>query len=52
MSITPYLDGLNVDSETELVLGLALDMTRVALEIEGDLANRMIAKTACQGRRA
>jgi hypothetical protein len=43
MSITPYLDGLNVDSETELVLGLALDMTRVALGLEGDLANKLIA---------
>jgi hypothetical protein len=35
---------LNVDSETERVLGIALDMTRLALGLEGDLANKIIAK--------
>jgi len=45
MSITPYLDGLNVDSETERVLGLAPDMTRLALGLEDDLANKVIAKS-------
>ena len=28
MSITPYLDGLEVDPETKRVLGAALEMTR------------------------
>jgi hypothetical protein len=52
MSITPYLDGLNVDSETERVLGLALDMTRLALGIEDDLANKIIAKTILEVAKA
>ena len=48
MSITPYLDGLKVDSETERVLGLALDMTRLALGLEDDLANKVIAKSVIE----
>jgi hypothetical protein len=52
MSIGPYLDGLNVDRETERLLGLALDMTRVALELEGDLASRIIAKTIIEVAKA
>jgi hypothetical protein len=52
MSITPYLDGLNVDSETERVLGLALDMTRLALGVEDDLANKIIAKTILEVAKA
>jgi len=46
MSITPYLDGFDVDPETRRVLGVALEMTRVALGLEdqGDLANKIIAK--------
>jgi hypothetical protein len=31
MSITPYLDGLEVDPETKRVLGAALEMTRLSL---------------------
>ncbi len=30
MSITPYLDGLEVDPDTKRVLGAALEMTRVS----------------------
>ena len=46
MPITPYLDGFDVDPETRRVLGVALEMTRVALGLEdqGDLANKIIAK--------
>jgi hypothetical protein len=46
MSITPYLDGFDVDPETRRVLGVALEMTRVALGLEdqGDLADKIIAK--------
>jgi hypothetical protein len=55
MSITPYLDSLNVDSETERVLGLALDMTRLALGIEDDLADKNYRQSnppSCEGGRA
>ena len=52
MSIGPYLDGLNVDRETERLLGLALDMTRLALGIEDDLADKIIAKTILQVAKA
>jgi hypothetical protein len=31
MYFTPYLDGFDVDPETERVLGVALEKTRVAL---------------------
>ena len=44
MSITPYLDGLEVDSETKRVLGAALEMTRVSLGLADDFANGIIAK--------
>jgi hypothetical protein len=44
MSITPYLDGLEVDPETKRVLGAALEMTRVFLGIADDFANGIIAK--------
>jgi len=44
MSITPYLDGLEVDPETKRVLGAALEMTRVSLGLEDDFANGIIAK--------
>jgi hypothetical protein len=44
MLITPYLDGFNVDPETEQVLGVALEMTRVSLGIADDFANGIIAK--------
>jgi len=44
MSITPYLDGLEVDPETKRVLGAALEMTRVSLGIADDFANGIIAK--------
>jgi hypothetical protein len=43
MSITPYLDGFDVDAETKRVLGVALEMTRVSLGAD-DLANGIIAK--------
>jgi hypothetical protein len=44
MSITPYLNGLEVDPETKRVLGAALEMTRVFLGIADDFANGIIAK--------
>ena len=44
MSITPYLDGLEVDPETKRVLGAALEMTRVSLGLADDFANGIIAK--------
>jgi hypothetical protein len=44
MSITPCLDGLEVDPETRRVLGAALEMTRVSLGIADDFANGIIAK--------
>ena len=44
MSITPYLDGLEVDPDTKRVLGAALEMTRVSLGLADDFANGIIAK--------
>jgi hypothetical protein len=46
LPITPYPDGFDVDPETRRVLGVALEMTRVALGLEdqGDLADKIIAK--------
>ena len=44
MSITPYLDGSEVDPETERVLRVALEMTRVALGLTDNHANGIIAK--------
>ena len=44
MSITPYLDGPEVDSETKRVLAVALEMTRISLGLTDDLADGIIAK--------
>jgi hypothetical protein len=44
MSITPYLDGLEVDPKTKRVLNAALKMTRVSLGLADDFANGIIAK--------
>ena len=44
MSITPYLDDLDVDPEAKRVLGVALEMTRVSLGLADDFANGIIAK--------
>jgi hypothetical protein len=47
MSITPYLSGFSVDSETKRVLGVAFEMTCVALRLAGrggDLAHEVIAR--------
>ncbi len=52
MSITPYLDGLEVDPETKRVLGAALEMTRVSLGLEDDFANGIIAKRIIELARA
>jgi hypothetical protein len=41
MSITPYLDDLNVDPETKRVLSVALERTRVSLGLTDDLADGM-----------
>ena len=44
MLITPYLDGFNIDPETEQVLGVALEMMHVRLGLADDFANGIIAK--------
>ena len=44
MLITPYLDGIPVDPESERALGVALEMTRVSLGLADDFANGIIAK--------
>ena len=44
MSITPYLDGLEVDPDTKRVLGAALEMTRVSVGLADDFANGIIAR--------
>jgi len=44
MSITPYLDGLEVDPDAKRVLGAALEMTRVSLGLADDFANGIIAR--------
>ena len=41
MSLTPYLDGFDLDPET---LGVALEKTRVALGHKDDFANGIFAK--------
>jgi len=45
MPITPYLEGHKFDPETMRVMGVAFEMTRVALGLadRGDLANEIIA---------
>ncbi len=52
MSITPYLDGLEVDPETKRVLGAALEMTRVSLGLADDFANGIIARRVVELARA
>jgi hypothetical protein len=52
MSITPYLDGLEVDPETRRVLGAALEMTRVSLGLADDFANGIIARRIVELARA
>jgi hypothetical protein len=44
LSITPYLDGFDVDPETERVLRVALEMTRAVLGLADHHANGIIAK--------
>jgi len=45
MSITPYLlDDFDVDPETNRVVGVALEKTRVSLGLADDFANGIIAK--------
>jgi hypothetical protein len=43
MSITPYLDGLEVDPETKRVLCAALEMTRVSLGVPTANLKRLTA---------
>ena len=52
MSITPYLDGLEVDPDTKRVLGAALEMTRVSLGLADDFANGIIARRIVELARA
>jgi hypothetical protein len=44
MSITPYLDDLDVDPEAKRVLDVALKMTRVSLGLGDNFADGLIAK--------
>ena len=44
MSITPYLDDLDVDLEAKRILGVALEKTRISLGLADDFANGIIAK--------
>jgi hypothetical protein len=44
MPLTPYLNDLDVDPKTKRVLSDALEMTRVSLGLEDDLADGIIAK--------
>jgi hypothetical protein len=47
MPITPYLNGFEADTETKRVLGVAFEMTCVALRLAGrggDLAREVIAR--------
>ena len=42
MSITPYLDEFDADPETERVLAVTLEMTRVSLGLTDDLADGLL----------
>ena len=48
MSLTPYLNGLEVDPETKRVLSAALEMTCVSLALTDNFANEIIAKQISQ----
>jgi hypothetical protein len=50
--ITPYLDDVEVDAETERVLRVALEMTRAALGLADDFANGIIARQIVELARA
>ena len=50
--ITPYLDDVDVDAETERVLRVALEMTRAALGLADDFANGIIARQIVELARA
>jgi hypothetical protein len=53
MSIMRYLDDFDVDPETNQVLRVALEKTRMSLGLVDDLADGIIAnRRTCQGRRA
>jgi hypothetical protein len=52
MAIASYLDDLDVDPETKRVLDVALEMTRTALGLADDFANRIIAKQIVELARA
>ena len=52
MSITPYLDEFDADSETKQVLAVALEMTRVALGLTDHSANGIIAKRIVERAKA
>jgi hypothetical protein len=44
MSITPHLDGFHGDPDAKRVIGLALEMARVALGLVDNFANGIIVK--------
>jgi hypothetical protein len=57
MPITPYLDGQSFDPETIRVMGIAFEMTRVALRIEDrtdpvvEIITKRIIELAKEGER-
>jgi hypothetical protein len=52
MSITPYLGGFDIDPETRRVMGVPLEMTRVALGLADHHANGIIAQPIIELARA
>jgi hypothetical protein len=44
MPITPYLDDFDVNAETNRVLGVALEKTRISLGLGDNFADGIIAK--------
>jgi hypothetical protein len=52
MSVTSYLEGLDVDPQTKLVVGVALEKARVSLGLADDFANGIIAKRMIKLRRS
>ena len=52
MAFASYLGDCDVDAETNRVLGVALEMTRAALGLADDFANRIIDRQIIELARA
>jgi hypothetical protein len=52
MSIAPYLGDFNANPETQRVLGVALEMTRVSLGLADSFADGIIAKRIVEHAKA